>query len=91
MRDWTKFRLAVNKALLDRNMTKRQLVEQINEATGRSYDTQYLAKVCDGERWSGCVMQHLCRILGFQFPEGYWKKEEAAEILRHWGETDGKN
>lgn len=76
MKEWTPFRREVRAKLLLMGMTTAELAQRINDATGRHYDASYLAKVCDGERWSPCVMEHICRFLELPFPEGYWKKTE---------------
>ena len=68
------FRRSVKIALLEHNMKSRELAEKINEATGRHFSVGYIAKVCDGDRWSPCVMEHICRFLELPFPEGYWNK-----------------
>lgn len=73
-KELTPFRRSVKIALLAKEMTSTELAERINEATGRHYNASYLAKVCDGERWSPCVMEHICRFLELPFPEGYWNK-----------------
>ena len=74
-KEWSPFRREVRKRLIEMDMTSAELAEKINEATGRHFDASYIAKVCDGERWSPCVMEHLCRYLDLPFPEGYWRKE----------------
>lgn len=76
-KEWSPFRREVRKRLIEKDMTSAELAAKINEATGRHFDVGYIAKVCDGERWSPCVMEHVCRYLDLPFPEGYWRKEQA--------------
>lgn len=73
-KEWTPFRREVRKRLIERGMTSAELAAKINEEAGRHYGVGYIAKVCDGEQWSPCVMEHVCRILELPFPEGYWNK-----------------
>lgn len=73
-KEWTPFRKEVRKRLIELGMTSKELMDKINEATGRHFSQGYIAMVCDGERWSPCVMEHVCRFLDLPFPEGYWKR-----------------
>ena len=73
-KEWTPFRRKVRARMIEVGMKSKELAAKINEATGRHYNEQYIAKVCDGERWSPCVMEHICRFLELPFPEGYWNK-----------------
>lgn len=75
-KEWTPFRREVRARLMMAGMSTQELADRINQMTGRHYDVGYLAKVCDGERWSPCAMEHICRLLEIPFPSGYWKKGE---------------
>lgn len=74
-KEWSQLRKDAKKAMIEKGMTARELAEKINEATGRHYQVGHIAKVLDGDRWSACVMEHVCRFLDLPFPEGYWRKE----------------
>ena len=74
-KEWTPFRREVRKRLIEKGMSSAELAAKINDATGRHYGVGYIAKVCDGEQWSPCVMEHVCRYLDLPFPDGYWSKK----------------
>lgn len=73
-KEWTPFRREVRKRLIEKGMSSKELMDKINEASGRHFSQGYIAKVCDGEKWSPCVMEHVCRFLDLPFPDGYWNK-----------------
>jgi hypothetical protein len=65
------FRKAVRKALIDRDKSTGWLVEEINAATGKRFDTGYLSKVLNGQRKSLRIVQETGRILGLELPASY--------------------
>jgi hypothetical protein len=65
------FKKQVRKALIDRDKTTGWLVEEINAATGKKFDTGYLSKVLNGQRKSRRVIVEAGRILGLPIPACY--------------------
>lgn len=63
------FRIKVKKALLDRGMKNKDLVEIVNNELGYKIDVSYLNKILDGTRNSEKIVSVVCAELGLKKPK----------------------
>lgn len=56
----------VKKALIDKDMTQKQLIDEVSARTGMYFDRAYIWKVCQGKRNPKIIVEAIKEILGLE-------------------------